>query len=222
MIIIVIITDNMQTIKIDINRITEGQIDLIVDYLKRGQVIAYPTDTIYGLGCDARNEEAIKAIKKMKGQKDDKPLLVLISDFAMLKQYCVINAEQMEYLKKGWGEHHATPLTPLVRGADQRPVTVILENRQNLPAELTGGLDSLAVRLPKNEFLIKMISKVGFPLVSTSLNKAGQPPLSNLNNLGDYFEILPDLALSVGTIAGAKPSKLVDLRDVKNIKVIRE
>src|SRR3989339_1895513 len=133
-----------------------------------------------------------------------------------------INAEQMEYLKKGWGEHHATPLTALVRGADQRPVTVILENRQNLPAELTGGLDSLAVRLPKNEFLIKMISKVGFPLVSTSLNKAGQPPLSNLNNLGDYFEILPDLALSVGTIAGAKPSKLVDLRDVKNIKVIRE
>ena len=109
----------MQTIKIDINRITEEQIDLIVDYLKRGQVIAYPTDTIYGLGCDARNEEAIKAIKKMKGQKDDKPLLVLISDFAMLKQYCVINAEQMEYLKKGWGEHHATPLTPLVRGASQ-------------------------------------------------------------------------------------------------------
>lgn len=196
----------MPTIKIDINKITEEQIDLIIDYLKRGRVLAYPTDTVYGLGCDARNALAINQINKIKGQKGSKPLLILISDFKMLKKYCFTNLEQTEYLKKAW----------------PGPVTVILKRRPNLPSELTGGLNSLAVRLPANEFLIKIISQAGFPIVSTSLNKTGQPPLSSTKNLAEHFEILPDLALDAGTIAGAKPSKLVDLRDVKNIEVLRE
>lgn len=205
----------MQTIKIDISKIANEQIDLIVDYLKRGQVIAYPTDTIYGLGCDAGNVRAIEKINKIKGERANKPFLVLISDFVMLEKYCVVNSEQMEYLEKVWGE--------------QQPTTVILENRKNLPDELTrplagqaGGLDSLAVRLPKSEFLIKMISTAGFPIVSTSLNKTGQSPLTNAQNLEKYFEYLPDLVIDAGESENTKPSKLVDLRDVKNIKILRK
>ncbi|MDP2737008.1 MAG: Sua5/YciO/YrdC/YwlC family protein, partial [bacterium] len=59
----------MQTIKIESNKIVQEQIDSIVDYLKRGLVIAYPTDTVCGLGCDARNAEAIKRINKVKGER---------------------------------------------------------------------------------------------------------------------------------------------------------
>ena len=78
----------MQNIKINLNQVTKEQINLIVDHLKRGQVIAYPTDTIYGLGCDAGDTEAIRRINKIKGETKKKPLLVLISDFFMLKKHC--------------------------------------------------------------------------------------------------------------------------------------
>ncbi|MBU2233319.1 threonylcarbamoyl-AMP synthase, partial [Patescibacteria group bacterium] len=202
----------MQIIKINLNKITQEQIDLIVDYLKQGLVIAYPTDTVYGLGCDARNVEAIKRINKIKNQKikklkkqeNKRPLLVLISDYKMLRQYCFINQEQEKYLASIW----------------PGSVTVILKRRPNLPPELTGGLNSLAVRLPKSEFLIKIISKVGFPLVSTSLNKKADKPLSDVQNLEKYFKYLPDLTIDAGECKKTKPSSLVDIRDVENIKVL--
>lgn len=200
----------MKIIKIKIsngvNKINQAEIDLIVEYLKSGKVMAYPTDTVYGLGCDARNALAIKKINKIKGEKTKKPLLVLISDFKMLKKYCFVNSRQLKYLKKVW----------------PGPVTAILKCRSNLPAELTGGLDSLAVRLPKAEFLVKIISKCGFPLVSTSLNKKGAKPLLRVENLPKHFKYLPDLAVDAGECKNAKLSRLVDIRDMKNIKVIRK
>lgn len=195
----------MKTIKINLNKISQTDVDLIVDYLKRGKVIAYPTDTVYGLGCDARDDRALKKINKIKGQRVIKPLLVIISDFKMLKEYCLVNSGQRKYLEKIW----------------PGPVTVILKNRSNLPDELTGGLNSLAARLPKSEFLVKIISEAGFPIVSTSLNKIGGKPLISVKNLIKQFKYLPDLVIDAGTIKG-RPSKLIDLRDVKDIKVIRK
>lgn len=197
---------NMQTIKINLNAVSEEQIDLIVGYLKRGQVIAYPTDTLYGLGCDASNVEAIKRINKIKSETKKKPLLVLISDFTMLRRHCFINLEQEKYLASVW----------------PGPITVILKRRPNLPNELTGGLNNLAVRLPDNQFLVKIISECGFPIVSTSLNKTGELPLPDAKNLEKHFEYLPDLVIDAGESSGVKPSRLVDLRDIKNIKILRE
>jgi len=195
----------METIKINLHKISQSEIDLIVDYFKRGLAVAYPTDTVYGLGCDARNAKAIKKINKIKGERGKKPLLVLISDFLMLRQHCFINQEQEKYLKAVW----------------PGKVTVILKRRPILPDELTGGRNSLAVRLPKNDFLIKIISEAGLPIVSTSLNKKGEKPLSEVKNLEKYFKYLPDLAIDAGTLKG-KPSRIVDLRDIKNIKIIRK
>ena len=196
----------MQILKIDLEKVTGEQIDLIVDYLKRGLVVAYPTDTVYGLGCDARNADAIKKINKIKGEKGNKPLLILISDFKMLKKYCFASPPQTDYLKKIW----------------PGPVTAILKRRPSLPKELTGGLNSLAVRLPKNDFLIKIINEVGFPVVSTSLNKKGEKPLRDAKNIAGHFKYLPDLVVDAGAYEKTKPSRLIDLRDVKNIKVIRK
>jgi len=212
----------MKTIKISngVNKITEEQVDSIVDYLKNGKVIAYPTDTIYGLGCDARNVKAIERIGKIKGERENKPFIVLISDFLMLENYCYVNSEQMEYLKEVWRE--PIPLTPLIKGAAKTPITVILECQPNLPDKLTGDSNSLAVRLPDNDFLVKIISQAGFPIVSTSLNKTGELPLHNVQNLEKYFKYLPDLVIDAGESENTKPSRLVDLRDVNNIIVIRE
>jgi len=210
----------MQTIKINPNKITQEEIDLIVDYLKRGQVIAYPTDTVYGLGCDAGNAEAIKKINKIKEKKTNKPLLVLMSDFKMLQKYCFFNQEQEKYLREIWTRPH--PNLSLVRRGALNPVTVILKRKPILPAELTGVQNSLAVRLPDNDFLIKIISEAGFPIVSTSLNKKGEKPFTNVENLEKYFKYLPDLVINTGECKRIKPSRLVDIRDIDNIKILRK
>ncbi len=196
----------MKIIKINSNKISPDQADFIVDYLKSGRTMAYPTDTVYGLGCDARNVKAIKKINKIKGRTEPKPLLVLISDLKMLKKYCFANFEQIEYLKTVW----------------PGPVTAILKRRRNLPSELSGGLNSIAVRLPESDFLVNIIRKAGFPIVSTSLNKKGKKTLDNMENLEKYFKIKPDLAVDAGKCGKAKSSKLLDIRDVKNIVILRK
>jgi L-threonylcarbamoyladenylate synthase len=205
----------MQIIKINPKKIKPEQINLIVDFLKRGKVIAYPTDTIYGLGCDAGNEKAIRKIVKIKN-KEKKAILVLISDFKMLKRYCVVNINQEKYLKKIWFTRRS------FSEGGHKPVTVILKKRLNLPDILTAGQETLAVRLPASEFLIRMISMFGRPVVSTSLNKTGEKPLNNVKNLSKYFNVLPDLVIDAGKCGNTKPSRLIDLRDVKNIKVLRK
>lgn len=187
----------MKTIKINPNKITKAEVDLIVDYLKKGKAIAYPTDTVYGLGCDSGNARAVGKINKIKGEKRKRPFVLLISDFKMLKKYCLVGEKQELYLRNIW----------------PGPVTVVLNGKKNK--------NSLAVRLPRNDFLIKIISIAGFPLVSTSLNKTGEKPLTNVKNLEKYFEYAPDLAVDAGELKG-KPSRLVDIRDMENIMIIRK
>ena len=230
----------MKTIKIEQNKnkkknkILDKQVELIVRYLKRGKVIVYPTDTIYGLGCIATNKKAINRIYKIKKREKKKPLLILVSSMAMLKKYCYVSKEQEEYLKNVWKQERQfenPPNPPLLKGGD-RAVSVILKSRRMLPKELTGGSEDIAVRLPKDELLIKMIGRVKTPIVSTSVNISGKRSLANISQVNKYFiespefpfnkgGILPDLVIDAGEIS-EKPSKLVDLRDLNNIKVLRK
>ena len=198
----------MEYLKINLKKIAKDEIDLIVDYFKRGKVIVYPTDTIYGLGGLATDKKAIKKNFKIKGRIEKKPFLILVNSFKMLKKYCWVSRKQEKYLRKTW------------RGA--RAVSVILKKKRNLPQELTGGQETVAVRLPKVKFLIKILSGVGQPIVSTSLNKSGQKNLDSVSRLDNYFKkAKPDLIIDAGVIK-AKSSRLVDARDIRNIKVLRK
>ncbi|MDD5031764.1 MAG: L-threonylcarbamoyladenylate synthase [Patescibacteria group bacterium] len=197
----------MECLKINLKNIIKAEIDLIIDYLKRGKVIVYPTDTIYGLGCLATDKRAIKKIFRIKGREKRKPLLILVSDFKMLKKYCRIGKKQEKYLKNAWKSARAT--------------SVILKKKNNLPRELTGGGKTVAVRLPKMKFLLKILRGTKQPIVSTSLNKSGQRNLDSVRGLDNYFKKeKPDLVIDGGTIK-AKPSRLIDLMDIENIKVLR-
>ncbi|MDO8592715.1 MAG: L-threonylcarbamoyladenylate synthase [bacterium] len=202
----------MKIIKINLNKVLQDDIDLIADYLKCGQVIAYPTDTVYGLGCNAGTAAAVKKIRKIKGDRTNKPRLALVSGWKMLKKYCRVSREQMKYLKKIWPGKVTIILTPAEAGQKEKITPAEAGQKNN---------EGLAVRLPKNDFLIKIISQAGFPLVSTSLNRQGEKPLTSVKSLAKHFKYLPDLAIDAGEIKG-RPSSIVDLRDVKNIKIIRK
>lgn len=206
----------MKKVGINLKKIDKDIFDLIANFLDKGRVIAYPTDTIYGLGCRADKKNAIKKIFKIKQRKSDQPLLILVSSINMAKKYCHINKRQEAYLKKKW----------------PGPFTFILEGKNKLPKELSGGATTIAVRLPKNDFILKVIERIKLPLVSTSLNISGKESLTRVDGLEKYFNppnpllergrvALPDLIIDAGEIKGA-PSTLIDLRDMENIKVLRK
>lgn len=196
----------MKKIEIDFKKIEKSDIGLIVKALEQGKVIAYPTDTIYGLGCVASKRKAIKKILQIKKRKPGKSLLMLVSSLSMAKKYCRINKKQEAILKKYW----------------PGPFTFILEGKNVLPLEVRGEKESLALRLPKNGFLIKIIRRAGEPLVSTSLNISGKESLDNLSGIENYFEKdKPDLVIDAGEIKG-RPSQIIDLRDAEDVKTIRK
>lgn len=196
----------MQKIKINYSKVQKQEIGLIAGFLKMGKVLVYPTDTIYGLGCRADDKQAIRKIFRIKKRDKKKPLLVLISDYKMLRKFFFVDKNQEAYLRKVW----------------PGKISVILNKKIELPGELTAGLPSLAVRLPKSRFLTKMIKEVGGPIVSTSLNISGEEPVEKVDSLQTYFQgAKPDIIVDAGLRRG-RPSKLIDLRDAKNIIVLRK
>lgn len=196
----------MKRIKINLNKVTPEQFKTIINYLQPGKVIVYPTDTIYGLGCLATDRKAISKIFRIKKRGKNKPLLILIDSFAMLKKYCLVSKKQLDYLHQIW----------------PGPISVVLKSRGILPRELTGDLNSTAVRLPQNDFLIKILRKIKVPLISTSFNISGQGHLIKVDGIERYFNTnQPDLIIDASISKRSKPSKILDLRDINNIKILR-
>ena len=214
----------MKKIKINLNNTTREEINLVVGYLRRGKVIVCPTDTIYGIGCIATDKGAIDRVYKIKKRNRKEPLLILVGSLAMAKKHCYMNKSQEEYLRKVWTG------APKLKSDFGRPksdfngrsVSVILKSRGLLPKNLTGGADSIAVRLPRNEILSKIIRQIGVPIVSTSVNISGKKNLTNISKIDKYFsKNKPDLVVNIGELS-SKPSKIVDLRDISNIKILRK
>ena len=186
-------------LKIDIKDISPKHIEEIAEALEASKVIAYPTDTIYGLGCLATDSQAIKKIKRIKQREASKPLLVLVSSLAMAKKYCFIPKNKELLLKKIW--------------AESRPTSVILKHRNLLSEELVKAENGLAVRLPKSEFLRKIVRRVKVPLVSTSFNISGEPVVDRVDNYraARVNKNAPDLIVDGGILKG-EASRLLDLR----------
>ena len=125
----------------------------------------------------------------------------------MAKKYALIDKKQEQYLEKIW----------------PGPVTVVLAGRNILPTEVAAGKDTIAIRLPKNELLGKIISELDAPLISTSLNYSGSKEVPGLDRLDEYFIVYqPDLVINAGPAKAVKASKLIDLTNINNIKILRD
>ncbi|HEV7329660.1 MAG TPA: L-threonylcarbamoyladenylate synthase [Flavisolibacter sp.] len=126
--------------------------------LRAGQVILYPTDTIWGLGCDATNETAIKKIYNIKQRDDSKSLIILVADEREVLQY--VSAPDLavfDFLEE-----------------QSRPTTVIFDDAIGLPGNLVAGDGSVAIRIVKDEFCRHLVRRLRKPIVSTSANISGQ------------------------------------------------
>jgi L-threonylcarbamoyladenylate synthase len=197
----------MKVIKANKEQLISPQfINTMADHIKAGRVIVYPTDTVYGIGCLATDDKAVDKIYRIKERGKDKPLLVLVDSLDMAKDYFYINSRQEEVLKQHW----------------PGPYSFILKEKGRFSHILAGNKRAVGVRLPKNDFITKMVYRAGTPVVSTSFNISGQKVASRVDKIEEMFmDCLPDIVLDIGRIENRKPSKLMDLTNPDGIKVLR-
>lgn len=177
--------------------------------LKRGGVILYPTDTVWGLGCDATNAAAVERIFAIKRRSDSKALICLIDSADSLERW-VTGVPEVAYELI---EAAVDPLTVIYDGACVPPLA------RNLPAE--DG--SLAVRIPDNDFCRELCRRLRRPLVSTSANISGQPTPASFRDIDPEVVAAVDYVCQTGRAARGKhrPSTIIKLTEDARVTVIR-
>lgn len=172
-----------------------------------GGIILYPTDTIWGVGCDATNEKAVQRVYELKKRADNKAMLVLMDSDAKLNMYV------SDIPEIAWD---------LIRVAD-RPLTIIYSNAKNLAANLLAADGSVGIRITNEEFSRKLCERFRKPLVSTSANVSGDPSPAN------FGEVSEEIRNGVDYIVGyrqddrtkAQPSGIIKLGEGGLVQVIR-
>ena len=161
-----------------------------------GGVVAFRTDTFYGLGADPFNADALSALKSLKGREGDKPILVVISDATEAERFIANRTRLFEIVS----ERHWP-------GA----LTLVLQARHEVPAELTAGSGTVGVRLPDDEDVRDFVRACGGALTATSANLAGEPPARNAEDVARAFPSGLELIVDAGETRGDKPSTVLDV-----------
>lgn len=167
--------------------------------IKKGAIFIYPTDTIYGIGCSASNNKAVKKIRKIK-QRAKIPLSVIAPSKKWIKKHCIITKEANKWINKLPGKY-----------------TIILKTKRKLPKDIAPGLDTIGIRIPKNWFS-NVAKKLKIPIITTSVNISGKRYMISLNDLNKKIKNQVDFIIYEGK-KKSKPSKIVDL--TKKAKVIK-
>ena len=185
----------------------EQEIRQCVAVLKRGGTILYPTDTIWGIGCDATNYKAVEKIYKLKKRLETKSLIILIDDPKNIEHYV------KEIPEITWD---------LMKNVE-KPLTIIYPNARNLPKNVIAEDNSIAIRIVRNEFCIRLIREFGKPIVSSSANVSGEPaPLvfrcvsENIKRSVDYV-----VNLYQDVLQEVKPSRIIKLKEDGEFNIIR-
>jgi L-threonylcarbamoyladenylate synthase len=174
--------------------------------ISRGRVIAFLTDTFYGLGADPFNREALRQIYALKGREAGKPILVVLSDRAEAERFVLGRTELFEAVsQKHWP------------GA----LTLIVKARQEVPEEITGGSGTVGLRLPADESVREFVRSCGGALTATSANPSGQGPARTAAEVESYFPQLLDLIVDGGAAQSLAPSTVLDTSGEKP-RLIRE
>jgi len=155
--------------------------------LLAGKIFIYPTDTIYGLGCDATNKEAVEKIKKIKQRDKDKPLSIIAPSIDWIKENCIIDCNLNEYLPG--------------------PYTIILKKKNSDFFRWISATDSLGIRIPDCDFCRK-IQKTGVPFITTSVNLSGEPFALTIKDISETIKSQVNHIISIGSLTG-KPSTLI-------------
>lgn len=179
----------------------------IIEILKNGGTILYPTDTIWGIGCDATNVEAINKIFEIKKREKNKSMIILVENEKRLQ-------DLVEVPEMAWE----------IIDLSEKPVTIVYENPRNLPKEILAPDGSIGIRLVKDPFCQKLISKLNKPLVSTSANFSGAKSPLKFDDISPEIIHLVDYAVEENRdrISKYSGSSVIKIWQDNRIKVLRE
>jgi L-threonylcarbamoyladenylate synthase len=170
-----------------------------------GGVIAFRTDTFYGLGADPFNRDALRRVNELKG-RDGKPILVVISDENEAERFIANRTKLFDAVSaRHWP------------GA----LTIVVQARPEVPDELTAGSGTVGLRLPDDEAVRSFIRACGGALTATSANLAGEPPARTAEEVARSFPIALDLIIDGGLAQGDKPSTVLNVSG-SHVRLIRE
>jgi L-threonylcarbamoyladenylate synthase len=175
--------------------------------LQSGCIILYPTDTIWGIGCDATNVNAIKKIYSLKQRAEKKSMIILLSRIDEIKNYVLHPSKKIiDYIND-----------------QEYPTTAIFENAINLPTQLINEDGSIAIRITRDEFCKMLIQHLAKPLVSTSANISGEPSPTNFSEISDTIKNGIDYIVQYrrDELKNAQPSSIIRLNDRGEIIKIR-
>ncbi|SDV99870.1 L-threonylcarbamoyladenylate synthase [Aequorivita viscosa] len=185
----------------------KNEIENALAVLKKGGIILYPTDTVWGIGCDATNSEAVEKIFKLKKRSDKKSMICLVNDYKMLNEY-IEDVPEVAY--------------DILKYA-AKPTTIIYDDPIRVAENIIAEDNSLAVRVAKDDFCKKLIRKLRRPLVSTSANISGS------NTPQSFAEIDPLILEGVDYVVNlhrdkksGKPSAIIKLKNDGSVTVIRK
>lgn len=190
----------------DTKILQDDEIPLAAELLQKGEIVGIPTETVYGLGCDARNPEAVMKVFSAKGRPADNPLIVHIQDFSQ------------------WGEL-VEEIPPLAERLAKRfwpgPLTIILRRSKLIPSVTAGGLDSVGVRLPAHPVAQAVIQAADMPIAAPSGNRSGRPsPTTAADMLSDMAGRIPAIIDGGPCLCGIE-STVIALDDENTVRILR-
>ncbi len=186
---------NVLQVNFESSEASRKPVETIQSVLDSGGVIAFPTDTFYGLGADPFNPKAVSKIFRIKQRPADKPLLVLIH-----------SQDQVDRLTD-----QITPLAKILMGNFwPGSLTLLFEAAAGLPGELTAGTGKVGIRLPAHQFTVQLLERLGRPLTAPSANISGQPAPKAIWELANTLGGDLDLIVDGGPTPGGPPSTILD------------
>ena len=187
-----------EVLRIDPENIDEAAIEKAAAYIRDGQLVAFPTETVYGLGADALDPAASKAIYAAKGRPSDNPLIIHIADVESLYEI---------------GEDIPQSAALLAKKYWPGPMTLIVKKKENIPYETTGGLDTVAVRLPSHKIARELIRRSGRFIAAPSANTSGRPSPTKAEHVIEDMDGRIPCIIDGGAVEIGLESTIIDLTE---------
>ena len=184
----------------------EEEVERTVSFLKAGKTILYPTDTLWGVGCDATNSKACDRVYAAKQRPKNKSLIVLVDTAERLKDY-VVNVPIIAY--------------DLIRGA-RSPLSIIYSEGKNLARNISSD-KTVCIRVVENDFCKEIIRRLGRPITSTSANLSGQPTALTYNDISEEMKQSVDYTVQLYHDVMSKPksSTIIRLQEDNTFEIVR-
>lgn len=188
----------MHSIKVELTRTLYA--------LKNKQTILYPTDTVWGIGCDATDEKAVQKVYQLKNREESKSLIILVDSIEMLQTYVeLVPVKALDILKE-----------------TKKPTTIIYSNPKGLAKNTIASDNTIAIRIPKNEFCLRLIKEFGKPIVSTSANISGDPTPKSFSEISAAIVNSVDCVVELEQQKVSESSSTILKIEEDSVIVIRE